>query len=233
MRDLGGARERERARAVVREHAARLDRRAHRAVVDDPALDDHLGRFEAGFEVAAAQRPLVALVGAEVRVDEIAALVGLLQVHDHRQRLVLDGDELRGVDDGVAIGADHQRDGVTDVMDLVLGQRPVRRVLDLDPRRDPGHRQRRLEIEVVADEDRVDAGVGLRLRHVDRRDLRVRLGRADERRPQLARDVDVVDVAGAAHDQPRVFLALERPAHPGLGGRGALMWCFPRRPEPP
>jgi hypothetical protein len=39
-------------------------------VVDDAALDDVVGLGEAGLEVAAAQRPLADLVGAELRVHE-------------------------------------------------------------------------------------------------------------------------------------------------------------------
>ena len=207
--------------AVVREHAARLDRRARRAVVDHAALDDHVGRGEAGLEVAAAERPLVALVRAEVGVDEVRpVLERLLDVDDHRQRVVLDQHLLGGVDHRVAVGADHERDRVADAVDLVLGDGPVRRVLDLDPRRHPRHRQRRLEVEVVAGEDRVHARVVLGRAGVDRGDLRVRLGRAHERRPQLPGDVDVVDVARAAHDQPRVLLALDRPPDPGLGRGG-------------
>ena len=86
-----------------------------------------------------------------------AVLERRLDVDDHRQRVVLDDDLLGGVDDRVAVVADHERDRVADVVDLVLGERPVRRVVDLDPRRDPGHRQRRLEVEVVAGEDGVHA----------------------------------------------------------------------------
>ena len=211
-----------RSRAVVREDAARLDRRARRAVVDHAALDDHVGGGEAGLEVAAAERPLVALVRAELLVDERRAVVERrLDVGDHRQRVVLDQDLLGGVDDRVAVRADHERDRVADVVDLVLGDRPVRRVVDVDPRRHPRHRQRRLQVEVVAGEDGVDAvDRPSRAARVDRGDLRVRLGRAHERRPQLPGDVDVVDVAGAAHDQPRVLLALDRPPDPGLGGGG-------------
>jgi hypothetical protein len=99
-----------------------------------------------------------------------------LEIHDDRQRVVLDQDLLGGVDHRVAVGADHERDGIADAVDLVLGDGPVRRVLDLDPGRDPGHRQRRLEVQVVARVDRVDARGGLGGRRVDRDDLRVRLG---------------------------------------------------------
>ena len=69
---------------------------------------------------------------------------------------------LGGVDDGVLVVADDDRDGLADVLDLALGERPVLGRLDLDARRDPGHRQRRVEVEVLAGEDAVDAGRSLR-----------------------------------------------------------------------
>jgi hypothetical protein len=229
VRHLGGRVHGQRAGPVVGQHAARLDRRARRAVVDHLVLDHDVGGRQRRLDVAAAQRPLVDLVGAQRLVDERAALQRGLDVGDHRQRVVLDDHLLGGVDHGIAVLADHQRHGVAHVVDLVLGQRPVRRVGDVDPRRHPGHRQRRREVDVVAGEHGVDARERLRARRVDRDDLRVCFRRADERRPQLARDVDVVDVAGAAHDQPRVLLALEGLADPPggwlvQGGHAGTSW---------
>jgi len=179
------------------------------------------GGGEPGIEIAAAQRPLVAPVGAQLLVHERRA-VGQRRLHvgHDRQRVVVDEHLRRRVDHRVAVVADHQRDRVADVVHLVLGQRPVRRVVDLDPRRHPGHRQRRREVEVVPREHGAHARVLARSGRVDGQDLRVRLGRAHERRPQLPGDVDVVDVARAAHDQPRVLLALDRPADPRLGHGG-------------
>ena len=76
--------------------------------------------------VAAADRPLVDLVGPELRVDERGAVLErLLGVDDHRQRVVVDEHLLGGVDHGVLVLADHDGDALADVLDLVLGQRPV------------------------------------------------------------------------------------------------------------
>ena len=59
-------------------------------------------------------------------VDERrAVLERRLGVDDDRQRVVLDEDVLGGVDDRVAVLADDDRDGVADVLDLALGERPV------------------------------------------------------------------------------------------------------------
>ena len=126
VRNLGRAPERQPVAAILGQHPARLDRAAGHAVVDDAALDDDVGLGEAGLEVAAAERPVVALVGPELLVDERRAfLERLLGVGDHRQRVVLDDDVLGRVDHRVAVIADHERDRVADVLDLVLGQRPV------------------------------------------------------------------------------------------------------------
>jgi len=77
------------------------------------------------------------------------------------------------------------------------------------------------QIDVLAGEHRMDAREPLGARGVDGDDPRVRLRGADEGRPQLARDVEVVDVARAAHDEPRVLLALDRLSDP-LAGRRVL-----------
>jgi hypothetical protein len=90
VRHLGRGPHGQRARAVVRQHGPRLDRRARRAVVLHPPLDDVVGLGEAGLDVAAAQRPLVDLVGAQGRMDERRALLErLLRVGDHGQRSYL------------------------------------------------------------------------------------------------------------------------------------------------
>ena len=136
--------QRELVAAVVGDAHARLDRGAGRAVVDDPPLDDDLGLGPRLVHVAAADRPLVDLVGPELRVDERGAVLErLLGVDDHGQRVVVDEHLLGRVDDRVLVLADHDGDALADVLDLVLGQRPVLGGLDLDARRHPRHRQRR------------------------------------------------------------------------------------------
>ena len=91
VRHLGRAPDRQLVGAVVGQHAARLDRRAGDAMVDDATLDDDVGLGEAGLEVAAAQRPLAHLVGPELLVDERrSVLERRLGIGDHRQRVVLD-----------------------------------------------------------------------------------------------------------------------------------------------
>ena len=142
VRDLRRGPDGQVAGAVLGDDAARLDRRARGAVVDDPLLDDDVGLGDRRVDVAAAHRPLVRLVRAERLVDEDLVLQRLLHVDDGRQRLVLDAHGLRGVDDVVLVLGDDHRDGVADVLDLAAGERPAHRGLDLDAGRRPRHRQR-------------------------------------------------------------------------------------------
>ena len=74
-------------------------------------------------------------------MDEVAALERGLGVGDDGERVVIDDHVLRGIDDGVLVRADHDRDRIADVPDDLLGQRPVLGRLDVDARRDPGERQ--------------------------------------------------------------------------------------------
>ena len=88
----------------------------------------------------------------------------LLRVDDDRQRVVLDDDLLGGVDDAVLVAADHDGDGLADVLDGVARQRPRLGRLDLDARRHPRHRHRAVECQVLGGEHAVDTG---RLRAAD------------------------------------------------------------------
>jgi hypothetical protein len=212
MRDLGRAPERELALAPLGEEAARLDRRARRAVVDDPLLDDHVGVAEGGLDVPTAERPLEHRVGAELVVDDRrAVLERLLGVDDDGQRVIVDDDLAGRVDDGVLVGAEHDGHRLADVADLVAGQRPVVGDPHLDARREEDHRRRRgqalhVRVGVHGHDPRLLArGLG-----VDREDPRVRLGRPHDGGVQHPRQHHVVGVGRPAGDQPGVLLALER-----------------------
>ncbi len=162
------------------------------------------------------------LVCAERLVHERPSLERRLGIDDDRQRVVFDDHVLDRVADGVAILPDHDRDRVTDVVDDPARERPVLGVVDVDAGRHPRHRQRGRKLQrVIAGVDGVDPGPRGGGRGVDRDDLGVRLGRADERRPKHPGERDVVDVARAAGDQRWVLLATQEAAD--MTARGGLL----------
>ena len=137
-RHLTGGRER------LGEHAARLHRVRDQPLLAVPLLDGDVRLGEELVDVLAAlERPRVAVVRAELLVDERRAVGHRgLDVGDRRERLVVDLDQLRGVlreraalgdDDGHAV-ARVARDG--------RREREVRRVVDVVGHW-PRHRQRR------------------------------------------------------------------------------------------
>ena len=69
--------------------------------------------------------------------------------------------------------------------------------------------------DILAGEDRHDAGGGVGLPDVDRVDRRMRVRRTQEIGVSLARTVDVVDVFALAGDETNVFLALDGSAEAG------------------
>jgi len=74
-------------------------------------------------------------------------------------------------------------------------------------------------LQVLPRDDREHAGEFQGLAAVDALDRGVGVRAADDVEPQLARQVEVVDVFADAADEPRVFLALDRMAHaPDFGG---------------
>ena len=74
-------------------------------------------------------------------------------------------------------------------------------------------------IDIGRGEHRGDAGSGLRGLDVDRQDLRMRMRAAHEAGMQHARQLDVVDVAAVAAQQPLQLAAWDAGADAG-GGRG-------------
>ena len=143
-------------------------------------------------------------VGVQYRRLGVTRLTG---VGDHRQRLVVDLDELGGVARELARLGHDDGDGVADEADASDGERVV-----LDRR---GGRRRQLEEGVcegrhlVAGEGAVDARQGKGGGDVDRADDRVGIGRAHEVRVAHVVATDVVDEGALTLEQPPVLLARE------------------------
>ena len=212
VRDLRRGVQREAIGLPGGEHPARLDRRARRAVVDDPPLHDHVGVRQARVDVAAADAPLEHAVGVVVVVHgRRRVLERRLRIDDDGQRVVLDDHLLGGVDHGVLVPADDRGDALADVADLAAGERPVVGHAHVDAGRLPEEHARRRHVgDVLAREHRLDVLALERGGGVDRHDAGVRLGGAHEGHVELAGHDHVVHVGGPAGDQARVLLALER-----------------------
>ncbi len=137
-RHLTGGRER------LGEHAARLHRVRDQPLLAVPLLDGDVRLGEELVDVLAAlERPRVAVVRAELLVDERRAVGHRgLDVGDRRERLVVDLDQLRGVLRERAAPGDDDGHAVARVARDGRREREVRRVVDVVGHW-PRHRQRR------------------------------------------------------------------------------------------
>ena len=141
------------------------------------------------------------------------------RVDDHRQRLVVDLDQRQRVAGHVFVGGDHERHLLALEARLVAGQHGLRVVGD---RRHPGEPE---GLEVFGGHHRHDPVQRQRRRGVDRVDLGVREGAAEDRPVQHPGQPDVVEVGPLAADEARVLFALEaaEPDRPLLVGAGWLL----------
>jgi hypothetical protein len=137
-------------------------------------------------------------VGARRLRRERVAAIG-----DCRQRLVVDGNQRRGVFGNVARPRDHDRHRLADESDLVLGKRK-RRDVARELRRAKLQRQPFLREErrkIGKRQYRVHPGAGTRGRGVDAADCSVRVRAAHECRLQHAGKGKIGDEAALAREQ--------------------------------
>ena len=208
---------------VVGNRRARLHRRDHDAVVD---------QLQPGDVRRPGKGPLRGRAVAEAPVETEVGMVAvqlrgigrerLQDVRDRRQRLDVELDQFGRVLGGVRAQGDHQRQRLADVAH--------------PPGRE--HRSRRREqraavlvLERQLAEDRavvLEVGGGVNPEHagragggsgIDGAQHAMGVGRAQDHRICLARQVDVVGVAAMARDQIRVFLARDRLADAEFHGR--------------
>ena len=199
-------------RLVDADAAARLHGRRRDAIDDEVMLDDMRRARERGVG-----RLLVALdldeadvVRAIVPHQRHAGLDGVAGRDDGRQRLVVDLDQLGGIDRLIVGLGNHEGDVVADHAHAILDQRRIARpiaraaVAALEA---AGHRQvaEAGGLVVGAGQHREHAGRGLRLRGVDRADARMGMRRAQHIAERHAGKRHVGDIAAAALEQPRVL----------------------------
>ncbi len=150
-----------------------------------------------------------------VRSTGAPGLERLLRIDDHRERLVLDLDRVGAVGRDVALGRQDRRDLLGLVHHLLHRQHHLR------VRHEGRHPVEVVLGEVLAGDDREDAGDRERLGRVDLDDLRVRVRAPHDVEVEHAGQLDVVDVRPLAADEARVLLALDRVAHAADLGRRA------------
>ena len=203
----------------VRDAAAGLDRRDVDARDVDVLGDAHLGLGDRGVRPGPIARfpvpdVVVGLVGAAVGPQhERIRLQRLEGIDDDRQRLVVDVDRRDAVG-GDVLGRRHDRG---DFLGLVHDGR--RRQHHLLVAREGRHPVEPGLLEVGARDHGQDARDLERLGRIDALDRRVGVGAANDVQPELAGQVDVVDVLAHAADEARVLLALDGMAHAAdLGG---------------
>jgi len=225
VRHLGGRPQRELLAGGVTHHRAGLHEGGNQPLLAEAALDgDFRGRDRVLYAAAGAgfrgvEHPEGALVGPQIRVHQIGTVgQGGLHVQHGGQLVVVDLDAVQRVGRLVGGTSGNHRDDLPREVDGVHRDGGVRGRLHVRGDR-PGTRQTALLLgEVLPGVDRDDARALAHLADVERGDLRVREGAAEHGEVQHAGKHDVVGVAGAAGDQPGVFLAQPRLAELG-GGR--------------
>ena len=195
-------------RGVAGQRGARLHRVGDQALLDDRLLDHDIGLGKRFVDVAApGDRPVERLVARDLGVQLGRAVGGSLLGLDHGiQRIVVDLDQVQRVVCLVTGLGDHDRDDVANVPNGVPSDAVI--VGDRQPRvgEQPGTRRGSdLSLGVRADVNRHHALRGGGLRSVDAVDAGVSVRAAQQGRVQRARQSDVVGVARAASDQPRVL----------------------------
>ena len=161
------------------------------------------------------ERDVVGELGMD---DGRARRDGLELIAYHRQRLPIDGHQLgRVLRLGPAVGDDH-RDGLALPDGAVRGQQPLRRGTMARPMQCDADERLAARVDVARDQHRGDARRLLCRFDVDRNDFCVRVRTAHKAGVQHPRQLDVVDVAAMAAEQP--FQLPPRDARADAGGRG-------------
>lgn len=196
MRHLGRGPDRQLLAGRVHDAGAGLHERGDQALLAEAAADDDgvavglggldgLGHVGTGAGRSGVEHPGRGDVGAEVRVDELGAVLrGGLHVEDRLERLVVDLDELGGVARGGGRPGDDDGDTLTGEVDAADGEhRALRGLLVRGDRPRAGHADLlRTEVGRGVDAEHTRGLLGLGL--VDRGD-----GRPRDRRPDDG-DVD-------------------------------------------
>jgi hypothetical protein len=189
---------------VAGDAGARLDGRHDDAVIHHLDLDDvrgalHRPRHDLGVALAQVESEIA---GRHVPDRGRAGGERRRTVDDGRQRLVLDLDQLgRLVRDLRAVG-DDEGHRIADMAHTAQGQRRARRHDQRLHRCHAGQRTKSVGREIGRGINAAHPGKRRGRQNVDPPDQRMSMRRAQHVAMQAGRDVDVVDVAAAADEEP-------------------------------
>ncbi len=185
------------------------------------SLDHHLAPAEVGLGLG---REAHHHVRADVGEQQHLVAPRLLRVDDHRQRVVVDQDQVGGVLAAGAVLGDHRHDRLAHVAHGPPGDEGPAHALGV--RGVGGRRQPELG-EIVTGHDGQHAGRSLGLGHVDGGDPGVGERRPDVGEPRRARQGDVLDV-GAALGQHSWVLDPHDPVPEDAAQQSSFPWLARR-----
>jgi hypothetical protein len=200
-----------------RDHAAAFHKERPAAVLENRFAEDMRCLRERGVGVADADRnERGEIVGRLAVREQRVARKRLGAIRRCRQRLEIDGHQRSRILGEIAAVGNDDCDRLADEAGFVPGE--AIRHEDLFDRRARHQKRHCLPLhgfrQVSVGEHRVHAGQSQRRALVDATDRGVRVGAAQHHGMEHAREVDIVDIAAAAGEQVRVFLALDACAEP-------------------
>ena len=214
MRKLGRCIERVIAgrRLVLRQCRPRFHCVGHQSVIDEIDLGDVMGSRKGGVgRRCIADRPIATEIAWDILIELRCAGHHCRDDFGHRrQNAVMDVNALGSVASGFDAISDDHRHRIADVAHLALRQQRVRRLLHrraVLPRDAPGawHAIKLVLRDVLAGEDRSNAGARQRLDLFDRDDFCMSVGRAQEYGMKLVRQHNVMDIAPATGEEAPIF----------------------------
>ena len=169
--------------------------------------DAAIGAGERGLRIAIGEFAHRDFVGLGFGMNERRGACASCDRIDHRfERRIVDLHKLGGILGDIAALRHHQRHRLADIAHPLHRQRPL-----IDRRFHRGEERIGELSDLVAGDDGPDAVMRQRARHIDAKDLGMRVRRAHDMSVQGAdRDRQVVGITAAAQQQRRVLLAQHR-----------------------
>ena len=189
---------------VLGDHHVAFDRRERQPREFRGHGDAAIRAREGGFGVAVGKLAHRDFVGLGLRMKERRGLIARgTRIDDRFARRVFDHHQFGGIFGDIAALGHDQRHRLANIAHALHGQRPL-----LHRRFHRGEKRLREFAHLFAGDDGPDAVVRERSPRVDRKDVGVRVGRADDVGVQGAdRHRQIVGIAAAARQQRRVLLA--------------------------